>query len=252
MPSTDPVHITSLKYIARSPAHYLAALENPKDSPAMRLGRLVHTIVLGGPPSAVWEGERRGKAWQEFKAAHEGAEIVTKSEVENATRIANAVLTSPVARPWLDGQTERAVEWTTLGRKCATHGIDILGKNFIADLKTTTDAHPERFMRAAVRMGYDSQLAWYRDAARHLGHDIEEGALIAVEVSPPYAVTVLRASPRIIEQGARRARLWLERLLACEAANEWPSYAQDVIEWDVDSEDLSILIDGESIDMVAQ
>ena len=54
---TLPVHFSALKHIGRSPAHYLANLETDRDSPAMQLGRLIHAMVLGGAPYAIWEGK---------------------------------------------------------------------------------------------------------------------------------------------------------------------------------------------------
>jgi hypothetical protein len=101
-----PVSFSALKRIAQSPAHYLAGLHGTYDSPAMRLGRLVHQMVLGGPPPLVWEGERRGNAWKSFRELHGAADIVTSSEVELATRIADAVASCPVARPYLTGRHE--------------------------------------------------------------------------------------------------------------------------------------------------
>lgn len=245
-----PVHFSELSKIALSPQHYVAACQRElHDTAPMRFGRLVHTIVLGGPPSAVWDGERRGNAWKEFQAANEGREIVTRKEVDEATRVANAVMSDPVAAPYLVGRTEYGVEWSLFGRKCATRGIDILGDAFIADLKTTNCAQPDRFRRAALRMGYHAQLAMYRTAAESLGRRINEGILIAVETKPPYAVTVHRLREPALEEGAKILRLWMERLRNCEEANEWPGYAQDVLDFEI-GEDFGLIIDGdEEVDL---
>lgn len=239
------VHFTDLKKINDSPAHYLAAVRGEfQDTPSMRLGRLVHQIVLGGPPSAVWDGERRGKAWQEFQAANEGREIVVRKEVDQATRIANAVMSDPIAAPFLVGRTEVPVEWTMNGRRCATRGIDVLGDGFISDLKTTNTAHPHRFRGAALRMGYHAQLSFYREAAASLGVSVDVGYLIAVETKEPFAVTVHRLRLPALDEGAKLIRLWMERLVACEEVNEWPGYVQDVVEFEC-GEDFGIIIDGE-------
>lgn len=243
----EPVHITTLKYIARSPAHYLAALRNKSDSSSKRLGRLVHQIILGGPPSSVWDGERRGKAWLEFKESNKDREIVTRSEVEQATQIANAVLASPLAAPYLVGKTEHAVEWRMNGRKCATRGIDCLGDGFITELKTASTTEPGRFRRAALAMGYHAQLAFYQAAAASIGRrDIHDAYIVAVETTDPYAVTVMHLGQAALEEGAKLVRLWLERLQACEEANEWPSYAQHVVEFEVE-DGFNLIIDGEEV-----
>lgn len=250
-PSSDaPVHFTDLKKIAISPAHYLAGLTTPKDTPAMRLGRLVHTIVLGGPPSAVWDGTRRGKEWEAFKAANEGREIVTVDEVTKATAIANAAMRCPLATPYLNGEHERPVEWEFLGRKCATRGIDVLGDVFLTDLKTSTSTHPDRFRRQCLSMGYHAQLAFYHEAAASIGRPVRGAYIVGVEVAPPYAVTVFRVTPSALEEGRKLLRLWMERLLACEASNEWPAYAQTVLDLDV-SEDSGIIIDGDEDEVIA-
>lgn len=251
-PREHPVHITTLKTIAQSPAHYLAKLEheiaNPRnDHPQMRFGRLTHTTVLGGPPSAVWDGERKGNAWKEYKAQNLDRDIVTKAEVEEATRVANAVLSDPVAAPFLVGEAEKPVEWRMLGRRCATRGIDVLGKDFVADLKTTSKAEPEWFRRQCLRMGYHAQLAWYLDAAASIGRRVSDAYIIAVETKPPYAVVTLKLTQRCIEEGRKLCRLWMERLIQCEEANEWPGYIQSIVELDVDDAPFSLFIDGEDV-----
>lgn len=250
---TDPVHWTDLKRIALSPAHFLAGLETHRDTPAMRLGRLVHTIVLGGPPSAVWNGERRGNAWKEFQAANEGREIVTVAEVERATAIANAVLESPIARPYLAGKPEVPAEWSYLGRRFCTRGIDLLGDgDFLTDLKTSTCVEPVRFSRQCLRLGYHAQLAAYLRASEALGQPKQRAFIIGVETVEPYAVTVIHVGPSSLDAGERLNRLWTERLLACEAANEWPTYTQSVVELDdLVSGDLQLVIDGDEEEVAA-
>lgn len=249
-PREHPVHFTTLKAISKSPLHYLTALGGREDTAAMRLGRLVHTIVLGGPPSVVWNGDRRGKAWESFAEENAGREIVTQKEVAKVTAIANAVMGDPVAAPYLVGRTEHAVEWSMFGRKCATRGIDVLGPNWITDLKTTNCAEPNAFRRAALRMGYHAQLAMYRDAAASLGVRADFGIIVAVETAPPFAVTVHRLRASALDEGDKLLRLWFERLLACELTGDWPGYAQDVLDFEV-NEDFGIVIDGDDVEVAA-
>lgn len=247
----DAVHWTSLKKIAQSPAHYRAGLEHKKDSDPMRFGRLVHAIVLGGPPSMVWEGERRGNAWKVFKEAHEGRDIVTRAEADRATAVANAVLADPVARPYLIGNAEYGLEWKTLGRKCATRGIDVLGDgDFISDLKTSSIVEPRMFGRQCLRLGYHAQLAWYLDGAEAIGQTRRRAFIIGVETTAPYAVTVFHVTPNALDAGRRLNRLWMERLLACEDANEWPGYSQTVIDLEV-AEEPGLIIDGDDEEIAA-
>lgn len=133
----------------------------------------------------------------------------------------------------------------------ATRGIDIVGDgDWIADLKTSSSTEPALFMKQCLRLGYHAQLAAYLDAAAQNGHSRQRAFIIGVETSPPYAVTVLHVTPRTLEQGRKLNRLWMERLLACEQANEWPSYAQDVLDLDV-GDDFHLIVDGDEEEIAA-
>jgi hypothetical protein len=59
-----------------------------------------------------------------------------------------------------------------------------------------------------------------------------------VEPVEPYVVTVLRAEEDVLELGRRCVRLWMEQLLTCEAANQWPGYTQGIVPWRAPSQDI--------------
>lgn len=240
----DPVHFSTLKRIAQSPMHYRYALAHPpSDTPSFRFGRLVHGLVLGGHEPLVYDGDRRGKAWADFKAAHEGADIVTADEMARARAAADAVLSHREAARLLDGcETEVAIDWQIGERACAGR-VDALHPSRVVELKTASTADPERLMRAARHYGYHAQLSWYAHGA---GLVAPEAYIIAVESAAPHAVSVLRLTPRTLDEGARIWRLWIERLLACEAADEWPGYAQTVLDWDTDGADDDLIFDEEA------
>lgn len=238
--SDGHVHITTLKKIAQSPAHYQAALRKHHDTASMKLGRLLHFLLLGGDEIAVYDGSRRGKAWEEFEAANDGKEIFTASEVAKATPIAAAVRRHPVVQRYglLEGECEKTILWQNMGRSCSSR-LDVLNaeKRRIVDLKLARSSQPERFDYASRRLSYPAQGAWYRAAAASIGVAVDEVILLSVEPEDPYAVTAFRMTERLLNMGDRQCRLWMERLLACEAANDWPEYAQDIVELDVPEED---------------
>lgn len=223
-----PVHFSRLKLMARSPLHYLAAEQGDgQDTPSMRLGRLVHFLVLGGA-FAVYDGRRAGKEWEEFKTAHLGTEIFTASEVDTAQPIADAVFAHPDAVDLLTGERERVIEWTMAGRACAGR-VDVLGAGFVTDLKTAADAAPERFARQALRMGYHAQLDWYGYGAELAGLGKRPARfIVAVETKPPYVVQPFELSEAALEQGRRLWWGWWERLLGCERSGVWGGYANGI------------------------
>lgn len=239
-PERAPVRFTHLKAMARSPQHYQHAVTCGRpDSAPLRLGRIVHWGVLGCMPDdedgrvTVYDGERRGNAWKAFAAQHAGDEIVTAAEVERAQPIIAAVLTDPIAARVLEGEREKRVRWAIGDRDCASR-VDVIQPGaHLTDLKTTTNTRPEDFMRLAWRMHYHAQLAFYSDAALHAGIAAPRAFIVGVETTAPHAVTVLRLADAVLEAGRREYRAWFERVLVCEASNDWPGYAQSDVPFDV-------------------
>jgi hypothetical protein len=236
-----PLRFTHLKAIGKSPLHYAHALTNGRtDSAPMRLGRIVHWNVLGGMPDdeegriVLWDGTRSGNAWKAFAKENEGHEIVTPSEWEKAMAIADAVNADPIAASVLVGTKETQLKWRIGTRDC-TSRPDVLNADtgVLVDLKTTTDASLSGLKRQAWKMAYHAQLSFYADAARYNGVDVCEVYIVGVEVAAPYAVTTLRLTPRVLEEGRRMYRSWFERLMVCEASDDWPAYTRHVETFDV-------------------
>jgi hypothetical protein len=238
MPSREPLRFSNLKYMSKSPAHYLESLKGRPDSAALRRGRIVDKLVFGEKPT-VFAGDRRSKAYKDFEAANPGADIFTDSEFYDAKAMADSILLNPehseAARLLRGGVIKTRIFWDFLGRACSGEP-DVAGE-FLVDLKTTRCAQPELFKRDADRFAYGAQLAWYRQGLILSGAQPPSACyLVAVETAPPYPVVVLRLTERKIEQGERLCRLWMERLLACEAENCFPGYVQSFVEFDADTE----------------
>jgi hypothetical protein len=220
--------------------------------------------LVDGRDYMIFDGAHRGKAWDEAKleagdrvivtsedveaaneprlrqmqARAEGRRdltIVSTSEYDQARECADAVLSNPLAS-WLIGpETERELRWTFMGRECGGR-LDIVGDRRLTELKTGTNSSPEFMMHQALRMSWHQQCAWYREGARLNGYPVDDVYVIGVEVRKPYPVTPMRVTPRSLEQGEKTVRVWMERLLGCEAANEWPAYVQSITNLDVPDE----------------
>jgi exodeoxyribonuclease VIII len=244
---SDPVRFSNLRNFSRSPAHYRCAVVSPREpTPSMRLGTTVHKLLLGGP-LCVYPGERRGKAWDAFRDAHRGEEIITETEHLHAARIADAVDSHPIAPRLLAGVHERRIDWSNLGRACSSTP-DVVGEDFLTDLKTASTTQPEKFKFGCLRLAYHAQLAFYLDAVRvATGRVIEKAYLVGVETEPPFCVTVLRLTPRTLLEGRKLNRMWMEQLLNCEASGAWPGYVQSEVSWDIDG-DVGLIIDGEEVE----
>lgn len=232
------VHFSDLKKMALSPAHYRASILTPEEpTSAMRVGTVAHTILLGpragAKTIAVFDGTRRGKAWDAFKAEHAGEEIVSASEWDRAEALTEAIRNDPVVRDerLLEGvKCEVPQRWTMCGVECATSGIDLLGAAFIAELKTTMTSSPERFPRLAINLWYHAQCAYYLSAARANNLDTSRGFfIVAVESKAPFVVTCFKLTADLLEDGHKTVVRWLERLRVCEECDHWPGYSLAVV-----------------------
>lgn len=236
----EALHFSRLKFMAQSPAHFAAA--HITTTSAMEVGTASHSMLLGGQEVITWEDgrPRRGKDFDAYKADHPGALILPARDYARAQSIAVAVKRNPLAMRVLEGQRELALTWKFGNRECAGR-LDCLGNGFVTELKTTRTADPERLPWQAMRMGWFAQLAWYMDGAMAAKAGTPEAAyVVAVESAAPHAVTVGRVNPEDLEKGRATYRGWLERLLVCEASDEWPAYSQAVVDLRMPDNDVEL------------
>lgn len=237
-----PVHISRLKLMAKSATHYAAGFGG-RPTYAMEAGSAVHHIIFGtSRVVSMAEGkQRRGKDFDAFAADNQGAMILTCSEGRKALAMAKSVSGCPEAMRVLEGTRETLREWSIGGRACAGTP-DVVGHDYVTELKTSMTAHPDRFTWHSQRMGYHAQLAWYMDGVMLAGKLAPEAAyVVAVESSYPFVTTVFRLTDRAIDKGRRLYRTWWEQMQVCESTNEWPPYTQGVVALDVpDDDDLGL------------
>lgn len=233
-----PLRYSTLKSMALSPAHFLYACEHEiEPSRAMRIGTATHAALLGGSV-VVFDGTRRGKAWEAFKAEHDGAEIITVDEHDVARAAADAVMRDPVAGPLFigPGTNETRLDWAFNGVPFRSTPDRVTADGTLVELKTARTAEPGAFIRDAQRRHYHGQLAIYREALASQGVTVRRCVIVAVETVAPYPVTVLELTNDALEMGYRSACLWLEQYKVCAAADHWPGYSQTVVPWDIQEE----------------
>ena len=217
-----------LDHIIKSPAHLKWAQENEQpDTDYFRLGRLVHAAVLEPDrffsSTVIWTGARRfGKAWDEFQAKNSDKEILKPEEESQLTAMCNAVIQHCGT---IDGQAEASVFWkherTGLDLKAR---LDLVGNNYIYDLKTTQTASADHFMESVKNFGYHRQAAYYLDAAKAVGHPAEKFIFIAVEKTSPHFVQTFELDDAFIARGRLENEINLTTYKACKDSGEWPAY----------------------------
>ena len=235
----NAVNHSTLKAMAISPRHYQCALTTPrKDTDAMRLGRLMHAMVFEPTEIdgrwAIWDGGRRaGKEWEAWQVANTGKEIIKAPEDwEAAERVAAAIEQCPAAAGYLrEGKSEHTITWTD-----QRTGVDCKGRvdwitsdsSTIVDLKTCRSVTKRDIQRAIAGMSYHAQAAFYLDGAL-----ASRFVWIFVEQHQPHDVVVVRASEDWIAAGRALYQGWLDRLVQCQRAGEWPGVADGEIDVEV-------------------
>lgn len=233
------INFTTLKAMADSPAHYLAALNTKrKDTPALRFGRIVDVLLFS--PNEFRERHavspfedfrtNEAKAWK-AKAKEDGLDVVTPDEVDEARTLADAVRAHPIARGFIDaGRYQVPMTWTDPDTGLACKGLADLVNGpaspigtFLIDGKSARTIDKRRYASAAGGYRYHCQLAHYRAGCRlALGIDPTFVGHIVYEKGAPYDVGVFEFDRSVIDSGEVIVRDLLRQVADCRAKNEWP------------------------------
>lgn len=207
-----PLSFSSLNAFARSPLQFFEYKVGRRvETPAMRLGTLVHRAILEPDEYkrtvVTYEGRRAGNAWKEFAEDHKGFDIVTSDEAHKIESMACAFRLHYPGRDLIARceKREQAVEWEFEGVPFRGF-IDAMSHDVIVDVKVTNNVEPKAIERVVYERRYFMQLAMYAHAAGTMGYDIDEAYILAIESNAPYHVRLYRLDPAYIERGAREWR----------------------------------------------
>ncbi|MDM8000206.1 MAG: PD-(D/E)XK nuclease-like domain-containing protein [Dehalococcoidia bacterium] len=228
------IHFSTLRYMGQSPLHYRHAVDcPPTETQAMLLGRATHTAVFEPMrfqlDYAIWSGDRRGAAYQQFadEAAAQGRSILKENEYNTALAIRDSVRGIPEIAAFLEkGQPETSLFWVNpqTGLACKGRLDWIAGEGVILDLKTTSSIDPRTFAAHAWRMGYFHQAAMYQEgldvSISNVG--VSRCGLIAVEKEAPHACRLYWLDPDSLSRAWSEYQGWLGQVKDCMASGIWP------------------------------
>jgi exodeoxyribonuclease VIII len=243
----EGISASGLNLIHRSPAHFKADQENPKEpTAAMLFGTLFHTLALepdlfpvefGLLPAGLDRRTKEGRElWADWQIENAGKQAVSQEDYDKAQAMVASLRRHTKATNAIDGgQPERSVfffqEVSSLGPIACKARFDYITESgIIVDLKTTTDARPEPFARDCFSYGYHRKSAFYLDAYKtEFGKEAAGFLFIAVEKEPPYAVSTFLADETFTDQGRDEYRIDLNTYAECIASGIWPSYPDEVL-----------------------
>lgn len=240
----EGVSSTDLKKMAQSPAHFRYWKDNPQeDTPALLLGRAIHKFVLEKDDffnefAVSPNVDRRTKAGKEeyalFLENSNGKDIISSDDFEVILAMNKALYETPFVKKLMSGERESSYfiedEKTGLIMKCRPDVRTAIGNDyFIIDYKTCSDASSDAFMKDAIRLMYDLQMAYYKDALDKVTGRNHGVIFIAQEKKPPYLVNILEANEYFLKSGRDMYRTYLDEYAECLETNNWYGYMKEGI-----------------------
>lgn len=272
----DAVNVSSLKPAMRSWRHYQMALyEERKPSPAMQIGRLLHSLrfeprkllneyvvmpdfvkEIEAEYPGKWksirgtkEYENRVKAW---RSDNTDKTEVTAEWMEQVQGMDMALSTHPRACEYLatPAESELSVVWrdpeTDLLCKIRIDHAQHQHQR-ITDLKSIDDA--TRAEQQIKKLLYHVQGAFYTDGMMYAtGGELYQFCFVFVESSPPFGVRAAPLSELAIDEGRKIYRRLLNELAECRASDHWPIY-EDPDEWNLPGmgNNVTLKVQGEKV-----
>ena len=242
------VSSSQLKEMAKSPAHFKAALESPwKRTAALEFGDAAHCYILQpkeferrftAMPATI--KVKRGKEYEAFQSANAGKTLLAGDDIEALVGMADSFRSHKTASIFLgsdSGIAEMSCFFTDpeTGILCRIRPDFLPGGAVICDYKTTENASPSEFQRSCVKYGYDIQAGFYTLGMELLTGIPHRFMFIAQEKKPPYEIAVYEASPDFIERGRAKAVSLLETLKTCRETGIYPGYPDEIQTLDLPS-----------------
>jgi hypothetical protein len=239
--ATEALSRSDIMKFRKSAHHFNMRHLTPfKETEAMALGSLVHTSILEPHliDSEYYFGQKIDRRTKAGKIQHEeqmklseGKTLVMPEQAEEALKMANAVISDPIAKSlFKDCEIEESIFWTheatglRLKSRPDARKIVSGNKSVIVDLKTTKDASPRKFAWSCVDFGYYWQAATLKLALESIGHEMEQFIIVAVENSVPYTTAVYVMEQDAINQAVTDLERWYLAISECMKTGVWPGY----------------------------
>ena len=239
----EGISASDLKKMVKSMATWKYEKDHPEDSDseALLFGRAYHKLMLE-PDDFDSEFivspkfDRRTKegkaAYEEFIKNAEGKDVINEETYQKLLEMQIALYNTPYVKLLIKGEHEKSFFWTDektgIKCKCRPDSFGKIKDQYIAiDLKTTTNAEGQAFMRDAMKFGYDIQAAHYCEGLENHYKKPFDFIFIAQEKTAPYLVNVLQADEYFIQNGKEIKNMLLEKYKECLEKDKWPGYMDE-------------------------
>ncbi len=224
----------------KSPEYFRFIMDNPQPPTAsMKFGSALHMNVLQPEEFSKHyivspkfdKRTKQGKAdYAEFINNNMFKTVITEEEYLQITQITDKLRNDEDANLMLtQGTKEHIIAWNNEEYDIKCKGMldvyrrdDILGHNYIVDLKTTQDSSYYGFSKSMKKFKYYKQAAFYMDAIK-----ATEFYIVAVEKNPPYSINIIQIGHDLLDKGREMYNNDLEIYKYCKENNYWPTQGYD-------------------------
>jgi exodeoxyribonuclease VIII len=174
------------------------------------------------------------EAWAEAEKVANGRELIREADMEAVYGIVARLLEDPAIGPILrqPRSSQEPHFWIDdCARECRYKPDLETEDGSLFDLKLTRSAHPHRFAAQSYALGYDVQLAHYREGyIDRYGREPTRVGIIAYEWAYPHNCSLLIADEDLLACGAGRREIAFGLIEECRASGRWPSFGQSVLQ----------------------
>ena len=236
----EGISSSDLKTMMKSMATWKYYKDHPEenDSEAFLFGRAYHKLMLE-PDDFDNEFivspkfDRRTKegkvAYEDFLKKSEGKEVINEETYQKLLEMQIALYNTPFVKLLIKGEHEKSFFWedkeTGIKCKCRPDSFGKVKDQYICvDLKTTNDAETDRFMKDALKFGYDIQAYHYCQGLEDAYKNPFKFIFIAQEKTAPYLVNVLEADEYFMASGKELRNTLLSKYKECLETGIYEGY----------------------------
>lgn len=160
---------------------------------------------------------------EEFVSSSVGKTVISQDEFDSICAMNTRLSGSPIYNElMLNTERELSAFFSWDGTPCKAR-FDAIGGGRIVDIKSTESCSFHDFQNSLATYGYHRQAAFYLEAAKECGLDVNEFIFVAIEKKPPYQFSIYKIDYASLEKGREEIEWLLIEWRKAQAENDWVS-----------------------------
>lgn len=169
---------------------------------------------------------------KEFCAANATKQIIAREQFDKCLYAIECIRAHHSAPELLNAKPEQTLIGEIEGVPFKGR-IDLLGKGWFADLKTTYNASPYAFGRTAANMNYDFKMTIYRELIRQEQGVMPVAKILVQEIPNDYDTCVVNLPAIVLDNAFEHVLKVIREYKECLASGKWPGVDKGADELDI-------------------